>query len=46
VGSALIIVHALDADAERFYTRYGFATFADVRQGLFLATATIAPLIG
>jgi predicted GNAT family N-acyltransferase len=45
VGSALVIVHALDADAERFYKKYGFVPFADVEQGLFLPTATVAPLI-
>jgi GNAT superfamily N-acetyltransferase len=46
VGSALIIVHALDQDAERFYERYGFIRFADVSRGLYIATATIAPSIG
>lgn len=45
VGSALVIVHALDADAERFYKKYGFIAFVDVEQGLFLPTATVAPLI-
>lgn len=45
VGSALIIVHALDDDAEQFYKKYGFVAFADVGQGLFLPTATVAPLI-
>jgi GNAT superfamily N-acetyltransferase len=45
VGSALIIVHALDQDAERFYQKYGFIPFADVARGLYIATATIAPLI-
>ena len=45
VGSALIIVHALDEDAERFYKKYGFVAFADIKQGLFLPTATVALLI-
>lgn len=45
VGSALIIVYALDED-ERFYRKYGFVPFADVTRGLFLPTATVAPLIG
>ncbi len=44
VGSALIIVHALDEDAERFYKPYGFIAFADVAQGLYLPTATVAQL--
>lgn len=45
VGSALIIVHALDEAAERFYKKYGFIAFADVTQGLYLPTATVAQLI-
>lgn len=45
VGSALIIVHALDENAERFYKKYGFVAFADVAQGLYLPTATVARLI-
>lgn len=45
VGSALVIVHALDEDAERFYKRYGFEAFADVEFGLFLPTATVAKLV-
>jgi predicted GNAT family N-acyltransferase len=45
VGSALVIVHAIDDDAARFYTKYGFVAFTDVERGLFLATATIARLI-
>lgn len=45
VGSALIIVHALDDDAGRFYTKYGFIAFADLERGLFLPTATVAQLI-
>ncbi|MGH7617956.1 MAG: GNAT family N-acetyltransferase [Gemmatimonadaceae bacterium] len=45
VGSALVIVHALDEDAERFCKKYGFVCFADVSQGLYLPTATIAQLI-
>jgi hypothetical protein len=46
VGSALIVVHALDQGADRLYQKYGFIPFADVRRGLYIATATIAPLIG
>jgi predicted GNAT family N-acyltransferase len=45
VGSALVIVHALDEEAERFYEKYGFVAFADVKQGLFMPTATVAPLV-
>jgi predicted GNAT family N-acyltransferase len=45
VGSALVVVHALDEDAERFYKRYGFEAFADVELRLFLPTATVAQLI-
>lgn len=45
VGSALIIVHALDENAERFYKKYGFVTFSDVAHGLYLPTATVAQLI-
>ena len=45
VGSALVIVHALDDDAARFYTKYGFVPFDDVQRGLFLPTASIARLI-
>ena len=45
VGSALIIVHALDENAERFYKKYGFIAFDDVAQGLYLPTATVAQLI-
>jgi predicted GNAT family N-acyltransferase len=45
VGSALIVVHALDDEAERFYEKYGFVAFADIKQGLFLPTATVASLI-
>jgi len=45
VGSALVIVHALDEDAARFYKKYGFVAFADVDRGLFLPTATVAQLI-
>lgn len=45
VGSALIIVHALDGDAERFYKKYGFIAFADVSQGLYLPTGTVAQLV-
>jgi predicted GNAT family N-acyltransferase len=45
VGSALIIVHALDEDAERFYKKYGFVAFADVSQGLYLPTGTVAQLV-
>jgi predicted GNAT family N-acyltransferase len=45
VGSALIIVHAFDEDAERFYMKHGFAAFADVPQELYLPTATVAQLI-
>ena len=45
VGSAFIIVHAIDADAERFYKRFGFVAFEDVARGLFLPTATVAPLL-
>jgi predicted GNAT family N-acyltransferase len=45
VGSALIIVHALAQDAERFYQKYGFVAFADVDRGLFLPTGTVARLI-
>jgi predicted GNAT family N-acyltransferase len=45
VGSALIIVQALDEDAERFYKKYGFVAFADVERGLFLPTATVAQLM-
>ena len=42
VGSALIIVHALDDDAERFYWKYGFIPLVDVPRGLFMPTATVA----
>ena len=45
VGSALVIVHALDEGAARFYTRYGFEPFTDVELGLFLPTATVARLV-
>jgi predicted GNAT family N-acyltransferase len=45
VGSALVIVHALDDDAARFYAKYGFVAFADVARGLFLPTSTVAQLI-
>lgn len=45
VGSALVIVHALDEDAERFYKRYGFEAFADIELGWYLPTATVAQLI-
>ena len=45
VGSALIVVHALDEEAERFYKKYGFVAFDDVKQGLFMPTATVAPLV-
>ena len=45
VGSAFIIVHAIDADAERFYKKFGFVAFEDVARGLFLTTATVAPLL-
>lgn len=45
VGSALVIVHALDAEAEQFYKKYGFVAFDDVEQGLFLPAAAVAPLI-
>lgn len=45
VGSALIIVHALDTEAEQFYKKYGFVAFEDLQRGLFLPTATVASLI-
>lgn len=45
VESALIIVHALDEDAERFYKKYGFVAFADVSQGLYLPMGTVAQVI-
>ncbi|HEY9450922.1 MAG TPA: GNAT family N-acetyltransferase [Gemmatimonadaceae bacterium] len=45
VGSALIIVRALDDDAERFYRKYGFIPLVDVQRGLFIPTATVAPLM-
>jgi ribosomal protein S18 acetylase RimI-like enzyme len=43
VGSMAIIVDPLDADAVRFYERYGFITIPD-RGKMFLPMATIAKL--
>ncbi|MGH7627634.1 MAG: GNAT family N-acetyltransferase [Gemmatimonadaceae bacterium] len=45
VGSALVIVHALNAEAEQFYRKYGVVAFEDVERRLFLPTATVASLI-
>ena len=45
VGSALLIVHALDKDAERFYQKYGFIPFLDVERRLYLPTATVEALV-
>jgi uncharacterized protein (DUF1778 family)/predicted GNAT family N-acyltransferase len=45
VSSALVIVHALDEDAAKFYKKYGFTAFVDVERGLFLPTATVTRLI-
>ncbi len=45
VGSALAIAHAIDADAERFYKTFGFVALENIAHGLFLTTATVAPLL-
>lgn len=45
VGSALIIVHALDERAEQFYKRYGFIPFTDISRGLFIPSATVGKLL-
>lgn len=45
VGSALILVHALDDNAARFYQKFGFIPLVDVPRGLFMPTATVASLI-
>ena len=34
VGSALTIVHPIDADAERFYKTFAFVAFEDAARGL------------
>ncbi len=34
VGSALTIVHAIDADAERFYKTFAFAAIENAARGL------------
>lgn len=45
VGSALIIVHAINDDAERFYKRYGFIPFPNLERELFIPTATVGSLV-
>jgi predicted GNAT family N-acyltransferase len=45
VGSALVLVRALDDDAERFYRKYGFIPLVGVPRALFIPTATLEPLV-
>jgi GNAT superfamily N-acetyltransferase len=42
IGSAAILVHALDEEAGRFYTRYGFLEFPENSRTLFLPMDAVA----
>ena len=44
IGIRLIVVHATDDTARRFYERYGFVSFEDERNHLFLPIGTIKTL--
>lgn len=44
VGSAFLIVRAIDDEAFRFYRKYGFVPFPDDPRRLFLPMDTIAQL--
>ena len=45
IGSAAIIVDAIDDDARRFYEKYGFVTFEDDPYQLFLAMTAADELL-
>lgn len=42
IGSAAILVHALDDEAGRFYARYGFVEFPENSRTLFLPIEVVA----
>ena len=44
IGIRLIVVHATGEAARRFYERYGFISFEDERNHLFLPIDRIAKL--
>ncbi len=46
IGSAFVVVRAVDARAVAFYERYGFVPFLSDARRLFLPMATIIDLIG
>ena len=42
IGSAAVLVHALDDEARAFYAGYGFVEFPEDSRTLFIAMQTIA----
>lgn len=45
IGSAVIIVDAIDASASAFYTKYGFVPFADKPERLFLMMKSVRAML-
>lgn len=45
IGSAAVIVDAIDDDAIRFYAKYGFAAFEDEPSQLYLTMPAVAELL-
>lgn len=45
IGSAAILVHALDDEAVTFYARYGFVPFPDSSRTLFLPMDAVAKAV-